>query len=186
MKFWTEFESYNITYILPSDDIIQKYMSHLEGKQVDEHILEGIKEYEKRLTKRLRNNGESKDKELVVAVDRYNDLVNSGFYNEIISSSIKCIEERPPFPVLDLYFKVVWYLSIRLEEKTRSLAFSLVTQLGQAVNSLDEEEDEELLWSFNRDRSLVYMLKDKRFIELVNTLKKDFDMGYKQFSERPY
>jgi hypothetical protein len=184
-KFWTEFERYNIMDILPSDDIIQKYMSHLEGKQVDERVLEGIKEYEKRLTNR-RDICESKDKELVIAVDRYNDLVNSGFYNKIISSCINCLEERPPFPLLDLYFKVVWYLSIRLEEKTRLLAFSLVTQLGQAVNSLDEEEDEELLWSFNRGISLVYMLKDKRFIELVNALKKDFDMGYKQFSERPY
>ena len=183
-NFWTKFESYNIMDILPSDDIIQNYMSYLEGKKVDEHILEVIKEYEKRLMKRLCNNGEST--ELVRAVDRYNDLVNSGFYNKMVSSSVNCLEEKPPFPLLDIYFKVVSDLSIRLEEKTRSLAFSLVSELGQGVNSLGKGEDEELLWSYNRDLSLIHVFKDKRFIELVNALKKDFDMGYKQLSERPY
>jgi hypothetical protein len=126
-SIWTEFDSYNITDILPSDDIIQKYMSHLDGEQVNEHILEEIKEYEKRLTKRLHNNGE-----LVEAINRYNGFVNRGFYNEMVSSSINCLQEKPPFPLLDLYFKVVWCLRARLEEKRKLLVFSLVTQLGEA------------------------------------------------------
>ncbi len=46
-EFWTEIERYNITDILPNDDTIQKYMSYLDGKLVDQHILDEIKEYKK-------------------------------------------------------------------------------------------------------------------------------------------
>jgi hypothetical protein len=60
------------------------------------------------------------------------------------------------------------------------LAFSLVTELGEIADSLDLEEE----FQMNRDKSVDYMLKDKRFIKLVSTLKKDFDRGYQQFSAR--
>ena len=52
-SFWSSVESYKITDILPSDDIIQKYMADLDGKPIDEHVLNEIKEYEERLKKRL-------------------------------------------------------------------------------------------------------------------------------------
>jgi hypothetical protein len=172
---WTEFDRYNITDILPPEDIIQKYMSHLDGKPVDENILGEIKEYEKKLMNKL---GGSKDKELIEAVDRYNQRSSRGFYKRIASNLN--YSEMPPFPLLDIYFNLVWCLSIRLEEKTRLLAFTLVTELGEIADSLDREEE----FQMNRDKSVDYMLKDKRFIKLVSTLKKDFDRGYQQFSAR--
>jgi hypothetical protein len=151
-------------------------MSHLDGKPVDENILGEIKEYEKKLMNRL---GGSKDNELIEAVHRYNQRSFGGFYKRI--ASYLNYSESPPFPLLDIYFNLVWCLSIRLDEKTRLLAFSLVTELGEIIaDSLDREEE----FQMNRDKSVDYMLKDKRFIELVSTLKKDFDRGYQQFSAR--
>ena len=54
-------ERYNISDILPPDDIIQKYMRHLDNRPVEQHVQDEIKEYEKRLIKRLANR-ESEDK----------------------------------------------------------------------------------------------------------------------------
>jgi hypothetical protein len=63
------------------------------------------------------------------------------------------------------------------------LAFNIVSQLGEMViNSKIESQDKlEGLFEWGRDYSLRHMLKDKRFIELVRALKKEFDIGYKQF-----
>jgi hypothetical protein len=63
------------------------------------------------------------------------------------------------------------------------LAFNIVSQLGEMViNSKIESQDKlEELFEWERDYSLRHMLKDKRFIELVRALKKEFDIGYKQF-----
>ena len=55
-KFWTKFNRYKITDILPSDDVIQKYMAYLDGKLVDQNVMNEIKEYERRLEKRLEKN----------------------------------------------------------------------------------------------------------------------------------
>ena len=63
------------------------------------------------------------------------------------------------------------------------LAFNIVSQLGEMViNSKIESQDKlEELFEWGRDYSLRHMLKDKRFIELVRAVKKEFDIGYKQF-----
>jgi hypothetical protein len=45
----------------------------------------------------------------------------------------------------------------------------------------NKEQLEELLETWGRDHSLNYVLKDKKFIERLRSLKKDFDRGYKQF-----
>jgi hypothetical protein len=37
-EFWTKIERYNITDILPADETIQKYMSYLDGKPVDQRL----------------------------------------------------------------------------------------------------------------------------------------------------
>jgi hypothetical protein len=111
-KFWTDFEKYNITDILPNDDIIQKYMSYLDGKPVDQYILDEIKEYDKRLMAKIDNNAEPYTEELSRAVYRYYNRRNY-------------LQERPPFPLLDIYYDVVGMLNKRLEEKTKLLAFNI-------------------------------------------------------------
>ena len=139
--------------------------------------MEEIKEYEKRLAKRL-DNGKSKDNGLKRAVEIYNQAEDVGYYDEIANATYS---ERPPFPLLDMYAKIVWPLSRILEQKTDLFVFSVVSELGNKAHSRDEQPQE--IWINNF--SLECILKDKRFIELVSALKKDFDMGYEQFSARP-
>jgi hypothetical protein len=93
------------------------------------------------------------------------------------------LKEKPPFPLFDIYNDVVWELSIRLEEKTKLLAFNIVSQLEEMItNSKIESQDQlEDFLKKGRDYSLSHILKDKRFIELVRAVKKEFDTGYKQF-----
>lgn len=178
-RFWTRIQRYNIIDILPSDDIVQKYMSHLNGRPVEEHIFDEIKEYEKRLAKRLDNNAE--DSDLVRAVGDYNAALDFGFYDQLLNV---IYSERPPFPLLDIYIDIPFHLIRILEEKTGFFIVSLVTELGKRVqqDGLDQQEESE----WKRELSLDYILKDKRFIESVSALKKDFDKGYKQFSARLY
>jgi hypothetical protein len=45
---WTFIQRYNITDILPDDYTIQKYMSYLDSKPIDQNTLDEIKKYEKR------------------------------------------------------------------------------------------------------------------------------------------
>ena len=74
---------------------------------------------------------------------------------------------------------------MELETRTKSLANNLVTHLGEIVNSekIETKEglEDEILES-GRDYSLDHILADKKFFDLVAMVKKDFDLGFKQFS----
>jgi hypothetical protein len=169
-SLWRRFERYNISDILPPDDIIQRYMPHLDNRPVEQHVLDEIKEYEKRLNNRL-TNGESEDKVLITALDEYNGRFPEGFPEERI----------PPFPLLDIY-EELQYLSSILEQKKTFFALSIVTEIGRLKEGHPAEKDLET----DRDLCLDYILQDKRFIELVSALKHSFDTGYKQFSEKSH
>ena len=73
-----------------------------------------------------------------------------------------------------------------LEEKAKSFAFSLITELGQRVPSHSEHEvlsgQEKLMAGLERDMAIDYILKDKRFTEFVKPIKQVFDVGCKQLS----
>jgi len=190
-KFWTRIERYNIADILPNDETIQKYMSYLDGKPVDQNVLNEIKEYQKRLSARLStDNKESDDKQLADAVDRYDKEYFSAEgityykrYKRVRPQIRNYVEERPPFPLLDIFHDIVWDLSVRLEDKTKLLAFHIVSILGDMVNSnkIKSQDELEELFEWSRDYSLRGILKDKRFIEIVRAVKEEFDNGYKQF-----
>ena len=72
-----------------------------------------------------------------------------------------------------------------MEARIKSLANDLVTHLGEIVNfekiKTKEQLEHELL-EYERDYSLRYILADKKFFELVKTVKEEFDIGFKQFS----
>ncbi len=173
-SLWTRLERYNISDILPPDDIIQKYMRHLDNRPVEQHVQDEIKEYEKRLIKRLANR-ESEDKILITAVDEYNCRFPDGFLEERI----------PPFPLLDIYEDLQYLYSI-LEQKKMFFALSLVTEIGERASRLKEEHPAEKELELDRDLCLDNILQDKRFIELVSTLKHSFDTGYNQLSEKSH
>jgi hypothetical protein len=189
-KFWTDFEKYNITDILPNDDIIQKYMSYLDGKPVDQYILDEIKEYDKRLMAKIDNNAEPYTEELSRAVHRYynRDFSVYAIQDYGRSKSFKpynrnYLQERPPFPLLDIYHDVVWMLNTRLKEKTKLLAFNIASQLGEMITNSRIENQNQLEDFLKKDTnySLRHILKDKQFNELVRAVKEKFDTGYKQF-----
>jgi hypothetical protein len=148
-EFWTKIERYDIKDILPDDYTIQKYMSYLDGKPVDHHILDEIKEYKSRLIAKLNNKKESDNKELANTVDKYDEkhfspdaIRDYEKTQSVMPYNRNYLEERPPFPLLDIYYDLVWSLSIRLEEKTKLLAFNIVSQLGEMItNSKIESQD---------------------------------------------
>jgi hypothetical protein len=205
-KFWNEIKQYQIDDILPCDEIIQKYMSYLDGKHVDRCVLDEIKEYENRLLRRYQGNDSDKSndvfrkKVLAQAVYSYNydyfkapnrwsHLARIGMYADQIPNIRNCIgvyaEEKPPFPLLDIYYNIVYGLRMELETRTKSLAINLLTHLGEIVNSekieTKEQLEDEILES-GRDYSLRHILADRKFFGLVAMVKKDFDIGFKQFS----
>jgi hypothetical protein len=166
-------------------------MSYLDGKLVDQIVLDEIKEYQKRLTAKLRNDvNESDDRQLANAIDKYDKKYFSSKYIEYFKGYKRVrpqirnyVEERPPFPMLDIFHDIVWDLGVRLDDKTKLLAFHIVSILGDLINSKKIKNQDELedLFESGRDYSLRGILKDKRFIEIVRAIKEEFDTGYKQF-----
>lgn len=189
-RFWSEIERYKITDILPSDVILQKYMAHLDGKPVEQHVLDEIKAYDERLKQRLDDNGEVKDKELAGRVAMYNELVDIGAYDDILSN-LPAAAKIPPFPLLEMYWVIIPKLNKALDEKPRALVFNFVRKLGEQINknkaiASDEETlppPDRLLLSIESKHSFDYVVTDKQFMGLVNTLKKDLDAGSKHLIE---
>ena len=136
------------------------------------------------------DNKESDDKQLANAVDNYDKEYFSPEgvryytrYKRFRPQIRNYVEERPPFPLLDIFHDIVWDLSERLEDKTKLLAFHIVSILGDMVNIIKIKNQDELekLFESARDYSLPHLLGVKRFIEIVRAVKEEFDIGYKQF-----
>jgi DNA-binding MarR family transcriptional regulator len=189
-EFWNKYQEYNLQDILPEEKIIQKYMSYIEGKPIDEGTLKEIENYRNRLQVKLNEDNENNSKEhrtLVAGVKEYKNTYfhekkNLPYYYQ--DSPINYAFEKPPFPLLDIYYKIVWRLEIELEIKIKLLTFNLISQLGEMITEKHIENKEQLeedLLDRGRDDSLRHTLKDKKFIDLVRNIKKDFDIGYKQF-----
>ena len=190
-NFWINYDRYKLTDILPSDNVIQKYMAHLDGKFVDQSVINEVKKYGQRLEKRLEiHNDKSEYSELARAVYlydnryfspqimKYYEMRSDNPFNKAVS------EESPPFPLLEIYYDIVVHLSTLLKEKIKLLAFKLVSQLGYIISDYkikDKKDLEEELLEEGRDYSLKHILKDKKIIDLINDIKVDFDAGYKQF-----
>ena len=99
-KFWTRFQKYNITDILPTDDVIQKCVSSLEGIPVEEYVLNGIHEYQEKLAERLVNG----DKILINAVNDYKDYDTLEYYSHFVPYLPSC---PPPFPMVEIYMDII-------------------------------------------------------------------------------
>jgi len=200
-EFWTEIKQYEIDDILPTDEIVQKYMSYLDGKEVDQSVLNKIEKYKKKLLGKYQannsdsNNDEFRKQVLAEVVDSYNEdyfrhpfrsyLTRIAMYAEQVPKKRDYAVERPPFPLLDIYYNIVYELRMKLEARIKSLANDLVAHLGEIVNSEKIETKEQFeheILEYGRDYSLRYILADKKFFELVKTVKEEFDIGFKQFS----
>ncbi|MDR4492629.1 MAG: hypothetical protein R2685_17335 [Candidatus Nitrosocosmicus sp.] len=177
---WNKITKYGIDEILPSDKIIQDYMLYLDGRYVEDSVLMEIEQYKKRLQDYKLNLKEESKFDL-----EYEYLLRSKFPydNEITEAKKDPKNFEPPFPFNYIYINLN-YLDISFEEKMESFAFYLATLIGgfadyhEAKNK--EELNEALEW-FGRDYSMLKMLKDKKLIQIIIKLKKEFDSGYKQF-----
>ncbi|MGB6531313.1 MAG: hypothetical protein WBF33_24665 [Candidatus Nitrosopolaris sp.] len=150
-EFWAKIKQYQIDDILPSDEIIQKYMSYLDGKYVDQSVLNEIKKYEKRLLRKYQANDSDssndgfRKKVLAQAVDSYNQdyfrhpfrsyIYRLHMYADHLPKTRNYAVEKPPFPLLDIYYNIVYELRTELETRVKSLTNDLVTHLGEIVNS---------------------------------------------------
>ena len=92
------------------------------------------------------------------------------------------IVKEPPFPFGLLYVEMS-FLEAELEDKARLLTFDVIYELGDIINSQEIKSfnDLEEFLVGGRDYSLRNMLKDKKFLEMVKSIKQNFDSGYKQF-----
>jgi hypothetical protein len=194
-RFWTELEKLDLIQILPPDEIIHGYMSHLDGKKVGKDVLDEIKKYSERLQVKLYDNDDKKGynnelarKELVQKIERYNDHYFSTFtLKEFKRDGLPCnrdyLKERPPFPFLEMYYKLLWHLGVILEEKAKSLVLNIVSSLGDTVGyeQIIYQEQLEELFRLQRDVAFFHIVKDKKFFKVLTKLKIDFDLGYNQF-----
>lgn len=169
-------------------------MSYLDGKKVEKDVLDQIKQYSERLQEKLYDNDDKKGynselrKELAQKVERYNDRYFSTFtLKEFKRDGLPCNrdypKERPPFPFLEIYYKLLWYLSAILEEKANSLVLSIVASLGDTVGyeQIVYQKQLEELFRLQRDVALFHIVRDIKFFKVLTKLKKDFDLGYNQF-----
>jgi hypothetical protein len=179
-------ERHKITDILPSDEIIQKYMAHIDGGPAEEHVLNEIKEYEERLKKKLDGNIELAKAARVIKEDKSTDTEDdyeSSLSDEMYDFKLNLIpgDKKPPFPLGDMYVDIVCRLNWALEEKTRSLIFNFVRLLGEEIGEriASGEKPSRLddIDSISRRHSFDYVVADKRFMGLVNSINKDFDAG---------
>jgi hypothetical protein len=140
---------------------------------------------------KIDNNAEPYTEELSRAVHRYykRDFSAYAIQDYGRSKSFKpynrnYLQERPPFPLLDIYHDVVWMLNTRLKEKTKLLTFNIASQLGEMITNSRIENQNQLEDLLKKDTnySLAHLLIDKKFIEIVRAVKEEFDTGYKQFS----
>jgi hypothetical protein len=113
----------------------------------------------KRLNAKIDNNAEPYTKELSSAVHRYYDRHCSinAIQDYERSKSFKpynrnYLQERPPFPLLDLYYDVVWKLNIRLKEKTKLLAFNVASRLGEMITKSRIENQDQLEDFLNKEK----------------------------------
>ncbi len=177
-RFWRGIERFKIADILPSDDMLQKYMSYLGGNKVEQKVIDEIKEYEERLQRRL-DNGEVKDKELANEVGKYSDWSE---LTDNVPEFMSLPDRKPPYPLLKLYVFVVSNLDAMLEAKTRSFIFNFVTFVGENIKymqSLVAEKTEQLDvdLGYLGIKGLFYIARDRRFMELLKAFKRDFDAG---------
>jgi hypothetical protein len=75
------------------------------------------------------------------------------------------------------------FFEAELEDKVRLLTFDLIYELGDIINTQEIKSFDALeeLLSGGRDNSLPNMIKDRKFLAMVKSIKQNFDSGYKQF-----
>jgi|SRR5687767_2475587 len=75
------------------------------------------------------------------------------------------------------------FFEAELEDKVRLLTFDLIYELGDIINTQEIKSFDALeeLLSGGRDNSLPNIIKDRKFLAMVKSIKQNFDSGYKQF-----
>jgi hypothetical protein len=75
-NLWNQISQYGLEGILPDDDIIQKYMSYLDGKLTDNYVFSEIEKYRRRLEIKLNDSNNKEFERLFAAVNDYENKLN--------------------------------------------------------------------------------------------------------------
>lgn len=179
---WRKINELNLYDILPSNEIIQKYITYLDGKAVENDILKEMADYKTRFLIKLKEeNRKQEDFNLIWEISSGHRYLHSNKYREPKENPSTKVEE-PPFPFNYIYLELN-ILDNLLYEKIRTYALFIVTLMGQIVIDKDIGDKEKLEQSvnFGKDNSIFLILKDKKLMEIISEIKQEFDYGYKQF-----
>jgi len=175
----------NLSDILPSNEIIQKYIAHLDGNPVENDVLKEMDNYKTKLSIKLKDeNRKQEDFNLIWEMSSwYNKYSYSNRCEDPKENSTKTIKESP-FPFNYIYLELE-FLDNLLYEKIRTYALFIVTFMGQIVIEKEinnKTKLEEYFQHLGKDNSMILMLKDKKLMKTITEIKQEFDYGYKQFS----
>lgn len=141
---WEAINRCNINKLLPSDDVIQKYISHLDGKPLDQSVQNEIEKYELKLKSWINTNYSEIISNKLDDVMFYNHYMSRYHYrheSEEQQRSQFLITKEPPFPMNYIYTELS-ELDSSLYDNIKSLAIYLVNMMGrQAENYIPYYEE---------------------------------------------
>lgn len=127
--------------ILPSDKVIQSYMSYLGGSQIEDkqYVLQEIKKYDERLQKKLKDPTMKRLVEIIKEYSYKYSLKHFDGYNISYIEYLRVYREldadvKFPYPIMDLYDQIINNLRRTLQEKLEILVFRIVSYIGEVIN----------------------------------------------------
>lgn len=182
-----QIQKYKLQDILPSDEIIQKYLIYLDDGPVDDHVLDEISKYKRKLADKL---AEIREEKMVDADFDYNyySKYRKNHLERFDESAINMsrINEEPPFPFNYMYV-ILSELDYGLYERLRSytlLQISLVGEIavGARISTLKDLQYTLDYFERHNNHFLTRILKDRKFHTLMAGMYDEFNTGFKQFA----
>jgi hypothetical protein len=150
---WETINKCNINKLLPSDDIIQKYISHLDGKPIDQNVQNEIEQYEERLKSWVNTNYSEIISKQLRGIMFHKYLSARRYYryeSEEQQISQSHITKEPPFPMNYIYTELT-DLDSSLYDNVKSLAIYLVNIIGRHAEKYIPYY-EEILEDYRQDK----------------------------------
>lgn len=179
-------QKYKLQDILPSDEIIQRYIIYLDDGPVDDDVLEEINKYKTKLADKLED-----IREKMVDTDfnynyylKYRKNHPERFDESVIN--VSRINEEPPFPFNYMYVLLA-ELDYSLYEKLRSYTLLSISTIGEiaVASRISTIKDLQYMLDYferNNNHFLTRILKDRKFHTVMTGMYDEFVTGFKQFA----
>lgn len=179
---WEMINRCNITKLLPPDDIIQRYISHLDGKPLEQSVQNEIEQYELRLKNWINTNYSEIISNELDGVIFYDHYMSSRYHYrhevEETERSSFYITKEPPFPMNYIYTELT-DLDSSLYDNMKSLAIYLVNMIGKhAENYIPYYK--EILENYcqeklEKNNGTSYGERIKENIESIESIKQELE-----------